>query len=348
MTNLGRARALVERWGWNTTCFQIINPGIEHWFSAQGDAVVGFVRRAGVRVVAGAPVCAPERLAAVVAEFEAAERGGVCYFGAEGRLKALLGDRPEYSVVTLGAQPLWSPSAYIERFLADDSLRAQRNRARNKGVVIRERTTSDPALVRVLGEWLETRGLPTLHFLVEPFTLDHLEGRRLFVAERKGEAVGFVTLCPSPARGAWLTEQFVRGRQAPNGTIELTLLHAIETVREAEMVTMGIVPLAGEVTGPPWLQLIIRWARAHGRRFYNFGGLEWFKEKFHPEVWEPVYVISRESRFSFRTLWAVAAAFTEGPPAWALMKGLAKAVRTEAARAWHGLPGHESPRTSSP
>lgn len=329
MSNLARARNLVEKFGWNTTCFQIVNSRIEHWFSAEGDAVVGFVRRMGVRVVAGAPVCAPERLAEVVAEFERAERGRVCYFGAEGRLKSLLGEDLEYSVVTLGAQPLWSPAAYIERFLADDSLRAQRNRARNKGVIVREWKTSDPALVRVLGEWLETRGLPVLHFMVEPYTLDHLEGRRLFVAELRGEPVGFVTLCPAPARGAWLTEQFVRGRRAPNGTIELTLIAAIEAVRGAQMVTMGIVPLAGALTGPPWLRLLTRWARAHGRRFYNFDGLEWFKEKFHPEAWEPVYVISRERRFSFRTLWAIAGAFTEGPPAWALLKGLVRAVRVE-------------------
>lgn len=331
MGDLKRVRELVEAYGWNTTCYQIVNPRIEHWFSGRGDAVVGFVRRMGVRVVAGAPVCAEGRLGEVVAEFEGAERGGVCYFGAEGRLKGLLGDREGYSVVTLGAQPLWAPSVYVGRFLEDVSLRAQRNRARNKGVSVREWTTSDPALVRVLGEWLETRGLPTLHFMVEPYTLEHLEGRRLFVAELAGEPVGFVTLCPAPARGAWLTEQFVRGRRAPNGTIELALLAAIEAVRGAEMVTMGIVPLAGSFVGPGWLRLLTRWARAHGRRFYNFDGLEWFKEKFHPEVWEPVYVISRERRFSFRTLWAVAAAFTEGSPVWVLLRGLGRAVRVEIA-----------------
>lgn len=332
MSDLARVRKLVEAYGWNTTCYQIVNPRIEHWFSAQGDAVVGFVRRMGVRVVAGAPVCAEERLGEVVAEFEASERGGVCYFGAEGRLRTLLGERADYSVVTLGAQPMWTPPVYVRRFLEDVSLRAQRNRARNKGVTVREWTTSDPALERVLAEWLETRGLPTLHFLVEPYTLEHLEGRRLFVAEREGEPVGFVTLCPAPARGAWLTEQFVRGRRAPNGTIELTLLTAVEAVGEAEMVTMGIVPLAGPLVGPSWLQLLSRWARAHGRRFYNFDGLEWFKEKFHPEAWEPVYVISRERRFSFRTLWAVAAAFTEGSPVTAVLRGLARAIRIEVER----------------
>ena len=61
--------------GWNATAYQIVNPGIAHWFSARGDAVVGYTDRSGVRVVAGAPVCPPERLAEVAAEFEAEASG---------------------------------------------------------------------------------------------------------------------------------------------------------------------------------------------------------------------------------------------------------------------------------
>src|SRR6185295_6789226 len=81
-----RARRLVLAYGWNATAYQILNPGIDHWFSAAGDAVVGYVRRHRVRVVAGAPVCAEDRLAGVVDEFGAAARlhgDRVCYFGAE-------------------------------------------------------------------------------------------------------------------------------------------------------------------------------------------------------------------------------------------------------------------------
>lgn len=57
-----RARELVLQFGWNATAYQIINPGIALWFSASGDAVVGYVRKHGVLVVAGAPVCAEIRL----------------------------------------------------------------------------------------------------------------------------------------------------------------------------------------------------------------------------------------------------------------------------------------------
>jgi phosphatidylglycerol lysyltransferase len=61
-----RARELVLRYGWNATAYQIVNPGIRQWFSGAGDAVVGYVTRWGVRVVAGAPVWNPKQWAAIV------------------------------------------------------------------------------------------------------------------------------------------------------------------------------------------------------------------------------------------------------------------------------------------
>jgi len=40
------------------TAYQILNPGIAYWFTAAGDAVVGYVEKCGVRIVAGAPMMA--------------------------------------------------------------------------------------------------------------------------------------------------------------------------------------------------------------------------------------------------------------------------------------------------
>ncbi|MBK5186768.1 MAG: hypothetical protein JJD97_00910, partial [Gemmatimonadaceae bacterium] len=54
--DVDRARELVLRYGWNATAYQILNPGFALWFSGAGDAVIGYVRRSGVHVVAGAPV----------------------------------------------------------------------------------------------------------------------------------------------------------------------------------------------------------------------------------------------------------------------------------------------------
>ena len=335
-----RARELVRLHGWNTTCSQILNPGIEHWFDPAGDAVIGYVRYARVRVVVGGPVCAKDRVAEVLDAWHAAcdgARDGVCYFGAEGRLHDLLSDCPGFSTVVLGAQPMWTAEGFLRGCQERRSVRYQLHRARNKGVTVEEwpgDRADDPRLWKILEEWLGTRGLPAMRFMVEPHTLAHLVDRRLFVAMQDGAPVGFVVMSPAPARGGWLTEQFPRGRGAPNGTVELNLSEAVRAVApDSCFVTMGIVPLSkrgGEWAGDPaWLRLVTRWARAHGRRFYDFEGLDEFKAKFQPEEWEPIYAISREGRFSFRTLWAIAGAFSDGSPVVATLKGVVRAARQE-------------------
>jgi len=339
-----RARDLILAHGWNTTCYQILNPGIELWFCDEPAGVVGYVQKGRIRVVAGSPVCAQEDLDAVLDRWhEDCDRVGhrTCYFGAEDRLGARLRNKPGYSTAVLGAQPVWRTEAFIESTDGDRSLRYQLSRAKHKGVTVKEwpveEAVNHPELRACLDAWLETRGLPPMHFLVEPNTLGCLMDRRLFVAERNGVAVSFVVLSPVPSRRGWLTEQFVRGHSAPNGTIELNLYRAIQTLCDggSDFVTMGIVPLSahGFSAGsgnPGWLKLVASWTRAHGRRFYNFDGLDRFKTKFHPDSWEPIYAISREDEFSFSTLYAIAAAFCDGSPLTAMGLGLLKALRQEA------------------
>lgn len=316
-----RVRELVLLHGWNATAFQIVNPGFEHWFSAKGDAVVGFVRASGAFVVAGAPVCREDRLAAVLEEWESwcqQCHARTCYFGAAGRLHERLADRAGYSTIVLGAQPTWDPAAWAETVGQRPSLRAQFRRASNKGVAVAEwssdRAERDPRLAQCLEQWQQRRGLPPMHFLVEPQTLDHLASRRVFVAERLGVPVGFLTASPIPARNGWLTEQFVRGAAAPNGTVELMVDAAARAVAAdgSRYLTMGLAPLcdhANAADNPPWLRWSLAWVKAHGRRFFNFDGLAAFKAKFRPHAWEPIYAVSNERRFSFRTLYCIAAAF---------------------------------------
>lgn len=346
-TPLQHARALILEHGWNTTAYQLLNPGFSLWFSAAGDALVGYAIHARVRVVGGAPVCAEHRLCDVIDEFERdAQRAGdgVCYFGAEGRLEQFLHASPSHARVCLGAQPVWSPRGLATTLRGRPSLRAQLNRARNKGVSVVERPASavreEPALRRVLGEWLATHGLPTLHFLVEPETFDRLGDRRVFVAERNGGAVGFLVLTPVPARHGWLTEQFVRGTAAPNGTIEALLATAAATVADegAEYFTLGLAPLSRRGAPPPdvgvplWLRLALSMVRAHGRRFYDFDGLDAFKAKFQPERWEPVYAIARGREFPPRALYAIAGVFGARAPVGLVASAITRGARVEYAR----------------
>jgi lysylphosphatidylglycerol synthetase-like protein (DUF2156 family) len=338
-----RARALVMQFGWNPAAYQILNPGMRLWFARAGDAVAGFVRHAGTWVIAGAPVCAEERLPDTIEELHGdarCARARVLYFGAGTRLERLLDD-PAHHLLRLGAQPVWDAGAWPDVVRGKSSLRAQVHRAANKGVVVSEwsrtRVEADrDALRLVLRRWLSARGLPPLHFMTEPDTVGDLRDRRVFVAERDGACIAFLVATPVPGRRGWLIEQWPRLPDAPNGTTHLLVDAAMRAFASSRtpFVTLGLAPLsdrAGAIGAgePLWLRTLLRQLRAHGRRFYNFRGLDAFKASLQPAEWEPVFAIVPEGRVTLRSLRAVAGAFSGGSSLSLLARTVAHGVVRE-------------------
>jgi phosphatidylglycerol lysyltransferase len=177
-----------------------------------------------------------------------------------------------------------------------------------------------------------------MHFVVEWDTLSRLFDRRLWIAERDGQAVGFLLASPVPLRRGWLIEQFVRGRNAPNGTTELLLDTAVRALAAegAEYVTLGLSPLSRAVTQSPpppaSVRLLLEVVRVQGRRYYNFEGLDRFKRKFQPEGWEPIYAITDRRRISVGTLYVIAGAFSGESPVLFMTHALLRALGQEARR----------------
>ena len=346
--DLADVRDLVVRHGWNATAYQILNPGIERWFPARRDAVVGYVTSGGYRVVAGSPVCSPSRLGAVIEEFEhdTHARGlWSCYFAADERLADELAQRGPFDRILLGAQPVWDPHDWPGILERKASLRAQLNRARNKDVSAsrwprgagggpsrapslpgglagdpRPAAAAFPGGARDAGSSLRPPGLSCA------------------VQGAKKTIRGFLVASPIPQRNGWLIEQIIRGRGAPNGTSELLLDAAWRDLADsgADYVTLGLSPLSqrADVEFPhhrAWLRFALGWVRAHGRRFYDFDGLDAFKAKFLPQSWEPIWAITSERRVGLGTLWAISGAFGQmSPPrllALALWRGLVKEIR---------------------
>lgn len=318
-----QARQLVLRHGRSATAYQVLNPGMRHWFHPGLPAVVGYVRWGRMLLAVGEPVCPHGLLEEVCRDFEAAAATAgiqVSYFGAEGPLAALSGR----SVILIGAQPVFRPDLWPLRRRQRASLRAQLNRARNKGVRVREwppaKARNHPRLAACLGQWEAKRRLP-LGFMAHSRLLDRLEDRRVFVATSGKKVVGFALASPVVGRGGWLLEQIVRSPRAPNGTAEL-LVDAALGVMSAEgcpFATLGLAPLSSRAMvplaqRPLWLYALLGLLRVHGRRFYNFRGLADFKAKFGPETWEPIYWVSDRSAFPVGAVWAGVSAFTCGRP----------------------------------
>ncbi len=328
-------------YGRNATAYQILNPGIEHWFSAARDTVVGYVRRGSWILVAGEPVCDQRRLRDVISEFETFARDKhcrACYVLATEAMRQTVAG---YAAIAIGAQPTWNPGEWSTTVRKHRSFRAQLNRSLNKAVEVREEFAAgareDLGIQRTLREWLASRRLPPMHFLVEPEVLSGVvEDRLLFVARRSGNVVAFLVASPVAGCNGYLIEELARSPQAPNGTSELLIDTAMQRFAElgCTYATMGLVALASGTTdaNPFWLRTLMSIARAHANRFYNFRGLESFRRKMHPRAWETLYAISNERTFSPQTLYAMGGAFSGISPVRAIgiavLKGVSEEMRT--------------------
>jgi phosphatidylglycerol lysyltransferase len=310
-----RVLALVRAYGWNSTSFQVLEPGFRYFFEDDG-AAVAYVETKRAWIAAGAPLCAEDRLTAVSRAFVAAARAAgrrACFFSTEARFASQV----PFASLRIGEEAVWDPTDWPDTVRGSRSLREQLRRARAKGVRIRAVPTSEitapgsatyAAAAELVERWLRTRELAPMGFLVqiEPLTL--LPDHRLFVAERAGQLVALLSGVPIFARQGWLLQNLIRSPDAPNGTIELLIDHAMRTaILEApRLVTLGLAPLSGEV--PRALRL----ARTIAGGLYDFEGLRAFKAKLRPALWSPIYLSYPAETGAARAIWDVLGAFARG------------------------------------
>ncbi|MBC8086671.1 MAG: DUF2156 domain-containing protein [Phycisphaerae bacterium] len=316
--NDARTMTLLRQHARTATAFQVLAPGMSHWFAAhqQGDdstatparhhstpgenddcGMIGYADTGGAWVTAGEPIASRENTIAVAEMFVAhahAMDKRVAFFATEGALAA----SPRFRRILIGEQPVWNPAEWAEVLRAHKSLREQLRRARAKGVKVRavahDDYTLDNALDALVQRWLATRPMPTMHFLVEMEPVVHRAERLLFVAERAGVPVGFLSMAPVAARNGWLFEHVLRDPAAPNGSAELLIDFAMRDLhaRGVTWATLGLAPLAGNVAG--WLRV----ARTTARPFFNFDGLASFKRKLRPTSWQAIYLVFPRERSS--------------------------------------------------
>ncbi len=310
-----KALRLIARHGRTATAFQLVSPGLSHWFD--GDrGVVAYVDTGSAWVAAGEPVAAESDGIAVAERFvDAAQQVArrASFFGTEG----LLASSPRLRRFHIGEQPVWDPQQWDAHVREHRSFREQLRRARAKGVRVRVVDAAtlegeprlEAAIEAVVSHWLAARPMPPMHFLVEVAPLWHLAQRRLFVAERASEVIGVLSLAPVPARRGWLFEHLLRDPKAPNGTSELLVDVAMRALARDDVswATLGLAPLAGTV--PTWL----RWTRTLSRPLFNFDGLVAFKRKLRPQRWEPIYLAFPVGQSSAVALLDGLRAFAGGP-----------------------------------
>jgi phosphatidylglycerol lysyltransferase len=311
-----RVLAVLRRHGWNATSFQVLEPGFQYWF-ADDDACVAYVDTGRAWVAAGAPLTVRPRLREVAEAFHRTaleSRRRLAFFAVEQRVV----DALHWRSLNIGEQPEWAADSWPETLRTSSSLREQLRRARAKGVSVRLASgaelssTASPlrrGLERLVAGWLGQHEMAPMGFLVQVDPLTLLEEHRVYVAEQNGQLMGFLTAAPIFARPGWLLQNLIRAPEAPNGTSELLVDHAMRDAaaesgtEDSPMVTLGLAPLAGQVV--PALRL----ARSAGSVLFDFEGLRAFKARLRPSRWSPIHLVYPPDQGAVRTTLDVLEAF---------------------------------------
>lgn len=351
-----RVLQLIERYGWNATSFQMLGPGFLYWFGPDGDSVVAYVTAGRYRVVAGAPICAPDRLAETAAAFaaDAAAAGQrVIYFACENRLIRALASSSvtRWDWMRVGLQACWDPRNWSGNIASSSTVASQVRRALRKGVEVREIPSSElhggnglwSAMEDLVARWKRRHRIAPMQFLVALDSLSYTDEHRYFVALRHVEdepervLVGLLVAIPVYARRGYLFENLIVEPPAPNGTGESLVDCAMRAFERENVpyVTMGLVALAGLDAQPSneplpthggrirktLLNAVLRRCYNQLNWFYGFRGLYTFRSRFKPQSWEPLYLAANES-IGVRTLLGVLLAFMGNRPSVFALRSL--------------------------
>jgi phosphatidylglycerol lysyltransferase len=281
--------------GADAVSFQAVKAGTRWWHDApppEGTgAVVPYVASGGSWIAIGSPLTAPGAKADAVRRFASAarlQRRRAVFFGVEDLLP-FAGCRR----LMVGLQSVLEPSQWQATLRHRPRLREQLRRARAKGVTVRSVGAADllhgtplrAAVERLRREWLASRAMEPMGFLVavEPF---HAPAEHLYlVAERHGIPVQFLSAVPIYARNGWLMEDMLRGAAAPNGTTELVIDAAMRRLDGRSCwLTPGLTPLAGAI---PWWLGVLRFVTIP---LYDFSGLRHFRARLRPAGWRPIWI----------------------------------------------------------
>jgi phosphatidylglycerol lysyltransferase len=282
----------LAQFGRTATAFRAVGPDLSVWEPPGLEAVIAYATPAGALVSAGEPIAALDELIPAAEAFLAharAQRKRASFFATEGRLA----ESPALQRLLLGEQPVWDPQGWSAHVSSHRSFREQVRRARAKGVSVHrisqssmERGPVADAVQTLIARWRATRSMATMRFLV---TVDLISGgaaRRHLAAWQDGQLVALLSLAPVPERNGWVFEHLLRDPDAPNGTLELLVDHAMRELagEGVSWATLGLAPLHGDVA--PWLRRLRHWSTP----LFNFEGLAAFKRKLRPSYWEPIYL----------------------------------------------------------
>lgn len=332
---LAHARSLLARYGRQSLAHYTLGPNMSYFWSASGQAFLGYRAHGGVAVVLGDPVGRDDELPALVQRFREYCRHQdwvLAIYQASPATVASLATGGVHAV-KVGEEAVIDTGQFTTQGKIGAPVRHSIARARRDQVSV-SIWRGEPlpeaifaGMKQVSVAWLQTQHTYTqMGFSMGRFPADWSPELLTAVAQGPdGETLAFLTWTPLYRGNGWTLDNMRRGQRTPPGTMEYLIAESIEwaRVRGYSTMSLSLAPLAGlreevksihaSVEPPcgrisPSARLFQRSAAYLHRRgllLANYRSLYFFKQKFQP-TWEPRYLVLDDAAALPRVLIALA------------------------------------------
>jgi lysylphosphatidylglycerol synthetase-like protein (DUF2156 family) len=296
---------LVQRFGCSVSHVLSDPSCLRFWAS---DVVGVIPYRQGIRCAVGIgdPVCPPGaagRLAERFRESLARRRLSTVFAVASERFARFCID-VGFSGIEFAEELILDPRRDPSAGSRGRELRKNLYRAQRSGLVVEELRERDPALEwaieRAAHSWLA--GRRGAQAFISPILLfTERRGRRWFYARSGRRVIGVLSLVRLDARDGWVFEHLLPARDAPTGTSETLVTHALETLglEGCRYATFGPSPLGrlGKMHRVGWVgHSISRAFFDAAARLLHFDAVSHFRKKFSPSHSEPRFLLFHPPR----------------------------------------------------
>ncbi len=293
----------LRRHGGHCLAYSTLQPGMS-FFDVPSLGYLAYVVYGGTYFVLSDPVCSSLSRQALVSSFLDLAPNAF-FVQVSDDIASLLHDTFGFRVNSLGVEN----SVELRPFHVSWSVRRDLKRwvssLKKRGMTVSHEphTIGSNEITRVSHEWLQSKAVKReMSFLTRPFQEKREPAVRHFYAMYDKKLAGFCTFDPCYRNGkviAFALNHMRRLPDAPNGTIDYTVMHAIRQFEQEGIQTMelGLSPLhdrsTGKYRGAVAADAIADLLYTQGSRFYRFRQLGFHKDRYRPEK-RQVYVASRK------------------------------------------------------
>jgi phosphatidylglycerol lysyltransferase len=310
----------IRRYGTSSNSYVLLE-GPKSYFTSPGvDGFLAYERSAGIALIAGDPVCAPQQARRLIHEFTNTVMRPVGAYQVSPLMLETF--RQEgFADVQIGKEAILDLDHFTLAGGKMELVRAATNKARRAGVVVIEHLpfakgaeVINDELRQISDEWLKGKGNHELGFVLGSVGLERPSAKRYFIGRSQngaGRVEGFIVCEPIYGRCGYYLDVTRRRPDAVRGTMELLTTEILRLLREEgyHMASMGLAPLAllddPDLENHPVLTRVMKFVYDRVNLNYDFKLLYRYKAKYHPHTWEPRYFCFNQRRLSLSMLYAV-------------------------------------------